>query len=132
MVFPNLMTKFTEDDISKIIVDCAYAVHKSLGPGLLESSYECCMAYEMEKRGLSFERQLPLPIDYDGHKIETAYRLDFLVENEIIIELKAVDKMQPIHLAQIMTYLRHSKIKTGLLINFNTQYFKEGIKRISM
>lgn len=127
-----MLTKQNEQDISKIIVDCAYHVHQSLGPGLLESSYEYCMAFEMEKRGLSFKRQCVLPIQYDDKIVETAYRLDFLVEDEIIIELKSVDKLQPIHQAQIMTYLRHAEIKTGLLINFNVKFFKEGIKRISI
>jgi GxxExxY protein len=127
-----MLTKFNENDISRIIVDCAYVVHQKLGPGLLESSYEYCMAFEMGKRGLSFKRQVSLPIQYDDNIIETAYRLDFLVENEFIIELKAVDKIQSIHQAQIMTYLRHANVKTGLLINFNVQYFKEGVKRISI
>ena len=127
-----MLTKDNETDVSKIIVDCAYHVHKSLGPGLLESSYEYCLAFEMEKRGLEYKRQIPLPIHYDEYVIETAYRIDFLVEDTFIIELKAVEKILPIHQAQLMTYLRHAGKKTGLIINFNVTYFKEGIKRISM
>jgi GxxExxY protein len=125
-----MLTKDNEKDISRIIVDCAFKVHQFLGAGLLESSYETCMAFEMGKRGLNFQKQMSLPIHYDGHNLETAYRLDFMVENEIILELKAVEKFLPIHQAQMLTYLRHAKIKTGLLINFNVKLIKDGIKRI--
>jgi GxxExxY protein len=126
-----MLTKDNEGDISKIVVDCAYKVHVTLGAGLLESSYQTCMAYEMTKRGLTFEKEKPVSIMYDNCFLETAYRLDFLVEDKLIIELKAFEGFKPIHAAQILTYLRHSNIKTGLLINFNVLKIKEGIKRIS-
>jgi GxxExxY protein len=126
-----MFIKQNENDISKIIIDCAYKVYQILGPGLLESSYEYYLAHEMGKRDLVFSNQMPLSIDYDGQTIKTAYRRDFLVENKFILDLKAVDKLQPIHQAQMLNYVRHAGIKTGLLINFNVQYFKEGIKRIS-
>lgn len=127
-----LLLKSNESDISKIVVDCAFKVHNSLGPGLLESSYEACLAHEMHKRDLSYLRQAPLTIHYDGVTVDCGYRLDFIVEKSLIIELKSVDKLAPIHQAQILTYLRHSKIKTGLLINFNVSLIKDGIKRFSI
>jgi len=127
-----MLSKDNEPDISKIIVDCAFKVHTTLGAGLLESSYEACLAHEMLKRGLKIQKQKILPLEYDDIKIDNGYRLDFLVENEIIIELKSCERLLPVHEAQILTYLKLAKIKTGLLINFNTKLIKDGIKRYSL
>lgn len=113
-------------------MDCAFTVHKALGCGLLESAYEGCLAYELTKRGIQFEKQKNLPVYYDQIKIDMGYRLDFLIEDSLIVELKSVEKLAPIHEAQLMTYLKLSRIKTGLLINFNTKLIKDGIKRISL
>jgi GxxExxY protein len=120
------------DIVTQNVIGCAIEVHKILGPGLLESSYESCLTYELINIGLSVERQQLLPITYKGNKIDAGYRLDILLPNKLIIELKAVDKILPIHTAQLITYLKLSGIKTGLLINFNVQKLTTGIKRISI
>ena len=120
----------SENEISKIIVDCAYKVHKSLGPGLLESTYEACMYYELDKNNLVVHKQKVLPVIYDNLKLEAGYRIDLLVENKVIIELKSVKKLDDVHTAQMITYLRLSDCKLGLLINFNVSLIKYGIKRI--
>jgi GxxExxY protein len=127
-----MITKENEQDLSKIAVDSAFAVHKYFGPGLLESAYEACLVHELAKRGLLTERQKTCPILYDGLEIENGYRLDIVVEGALILELKCVEKILPVHQAQIMTYLRLSGIKTGLIINFNTPLIKDEIKRISV
>jgi GxxExxY protein len=119
------------DRIAKEIVDSAFRVHSKLGPGLLESAYEACMAYELMKRGFQVERQKPQPVVYDDLEIEVGYRLDILVDDKIIIELKAVEQMAPIHQAQLMTYLRLSDKSFGFLINFNVPLIKQGIRRIA-
>ncbi len=111
-------------------VDAAFKVHKALGPGLLESVYEACMAYELRKAGLHVERQLALPIVYDGHELDEGFRLDLLVEGKLIIELKSAEKMLPLYLAQTMTYLKLAKRRFGMLINFNVPMIKDGIKRV--
>lgn len=126
-----MLTKENTYDISKIVVDCIFNVHKNLGAGLLESCYESCLAFEMDRRGLKFKKQYPLKVNYDGHEVECGYKLDFLVEDCLILELKSVEKMMPIYEAQLLTYLKHSGIKTGLLINFNVELIKNGIKRFS-
>ncbi|MCK4655012.1 MAG: GxxExxY protein [Candidatus Cloacimonetes bacterium] len=115
--------------IGKQIVDAAFQVHKELGPGLLESAYEACLVSELIERGLRVERQKTLPIFYNGKKLDAGYRLDLLVKNEIIIELKAIEKFLPIHDAQLISYLKLSKKKLGFLINFNVTLIKNGIKR---
>ncbi|WP_299055613.1 GxxExxY protein [uncultured Polaribacter sp.] len=120
----------SENEISKIIVDCAYKVHKSLGPGLLESTYEACLFYELDKSNLVIQKQKVLPVVYDNLKLEAGYRIDLLVENKVIIELKSVKKLEDVHTAQMITYLRLSDCKLGLLINFNVSLIKYGIKRI--
>jgi|TARA_R110002126_G_scaffold124451_4_gene266535 GxxExxY protein len=120
----------SENEISKIIVDCAYKVHKSLGPGLLESTYEACMYYELDKNNLVVHKQKVLPVIYDNLKLEAGYRIDLLVENKVIIELKSVKKLDDVHTAQMITYLKLSDCKLGLLINFNVSLIKYGIKRI--
>jgi GxxExxY protein len=118
------------NEITEKIIGTAIEVHRVLGPGLLESSYEECLAREFELREINFERQKPLPIVYKDLKLECGYRLDFLVENQIIVELKSVDEINPIFLAQVLTYLRLLDKQVGLLINFNVPVLKNGIKRI--
>jgi len=120
----------TENEISKVIFDCALKVHKALGPGLLESAYEECLYYELKKAGLKVEKHKPLPLIYYDVKMEIGYRVDLLLENEVIIENKAVDALNDIHLAQILTYLKLSGCKLGMLINFNVTLIKDGIKRV--
>jgi GxxExxY protein len=117
------------EPLSKTILDCAFEVHTLLGPGLLESAYEECLVFELTKRNLKLERQKTLPVIYKEIKLEIGYRIDILVENSILIELKTVDAINPVHVAQILTYMKFSDIKTGLLINFNVNHLKEGIKR---
>lgn len=119
------------DKIASEIVDAAFKIHSKLGPGLLESAYEACMAHELTKRGFLVERQKPQPVLYDGLEIEVGYRLDILVEDTIIIELKAVEQLAPIHQAQLMTYLKLSGKTLGFLINFNVPLIKQGIRRIA-
>ena len=119
-------------DLTGIILKKAYEVHTALGPGLLESTYEECLCYELSMYGLKVERQKTLPIEYKGIKIENGYRLDIVVEDKVVIELKSVETLLPIHSAQLLTYLKLSKIKHGLLINFNVKSLKEGIKRYAM
>jgi GxxExxY protein len=120
------------NDITREIIGCAIEVHKSLGPGLLESAYEECLAFEMTKKGLSIKRQQPTPVIYKEIKLECGYRIDILVENCIVIELKVVDAIIPIHEAQILTYMKFAKMKIGLLINFNVTVLKNGIKRYKL
>lgn len=120
----------SENEISKVIFDSALRVHKNLGPGLLESAYEECLFYELQKRGLNVEKQKPLPLIYEEVKLEIGYRLDLLVENKVVIEIKAVEALNDVHLAQVLTYLKLSDCKLGLLINFNVALIKDGIKRV--
>lgn len=118
------------DEITESVLGAAIEVHKTLGPGLLESVYEECLALEFKSRGLDFQRQLSLPIEYKGCTVNAAYRIDFLVKQSVILEIKAVEKLEPIHEAQILTYLKLLKIDRGLLINFNVPLLKNGIKRM--
>jgi GxxExxY protein len=120
------------DFLTQKVIGCAIEVHKELGPGLLEPSYECCLMYEFARKGILAENQVVLPINYKGVLIESGYRIDILLPEKLIIELKAVDKLLPIHTAQMITYLKLSDIKTGLLINFNVQKLTNGLKRISL
>jgi GxxExxY protein len=120
----------TLNDITGQIVDAAMKVHTALGPGLLESAYEACLAFELTKRGLRVERQLALPVTYDEVRIDVGYRLDLLVEGQVIVELKAVAELIPIFEAQLLTHLKLSNLKVGLLINFNVEHLKHGIKRM--
>lgn len=120
----------TENEISKVIFDSALKVHKNLGPGLLESAYEACLFYELQKSGLNVVKQKPLPLVYEEVKLEIGYRLDLLVENKVIIEVKAVEALNDVHLAQVLTYLKLSECKLGLLINFNVALIKNGIRRV--
>jgi GxxExxY protein len=116
--------------ISGKIVDLAMKVHTALGPGLLESTYEACLFHELKKAGLKVLSQVALPINYNGVTIELGYRIDLLVEDEIIVELKSVEKIIPLYQAQLMSYLKLSGKRLGLLINFNVIHLKDGIKRI--
>jgi len=112
------------------IIGAAIEVHQTLGPGLLESAYEECLAHEMHLRGLAFMRQVPLPVAYKGVGLDCAYRLDFLVDNTVVIELKSVEALLPIHIAQVLTYLKLGNWKLGLLINFNVPLLKNGVRRL--
>ena len=118
------------EEVGKQIVDAAIKVHRKLGPGLLESAYQTCLAYELRKRGLHVECELPQPIEYDGIQIETGYRLDMLVENQVIVENKTVEVLLPIHEAQLLTYLRLRDCRLGYLINWHVPLIKDGIKRM--
>lgn len=118
------------NEISGEIIDSAMKVHSTLGAGLLESVYEICLSHELRKRGLRVETQVALPVFYDGIKLDAGYRIDLLVENAIIIELKTVEHFLPIHEAQLLSYLKLSGKKLGLLLNFNVVHFKNGIKRL--
>jgi len=118
------------DDITRAIIGSAIEIHRELGPGLLESAYEKCLVYELQEKGFQTERQKPLPINYKGVKLDAAYHLDVVVENKIILELKSVESLLPIHTAQLLSYLRLSNLHVGLLINFNVPKLKDGIKRI--
>ena len=117
------------NQITKIIIGCAIEVHKELGPGLLESAYEECLVYELRKAGLNAERQVPVPVIYKEIKLECGYRMDILVEKTVIVELKTVDSLIPVHEAQILTHMKFAKKEVGLLINFNVILLKNGIKR---
>ena len=117
------------NDITYKIIGCAYEVHKILGPGLLESTYETCLCYELEKQGLKFEKQKELMINYKGTTLNNGYRIDILVEDSIVLELKSVENLLPIHTAQILTYLKLSEHNLGLLINFNVTNLQNGIHR---
>ena len=120
----------TENELSKIAVDCIFKVHKNLGPGLLESAYEECLIHELLKTNLPIERQKPLPLIYETVKLEIGYRVDILFDNKLLIEIKAVEALNDVHKAQVITYLKLSGCKLGLLVNFNVALIKDGIKRI--
>jgi GxxExxY protein len=121
----------TENEIAKIIVDAAYQIHVRLGPGLLESVYETVLAYELKKRGLNVVRQVPVPVIYDDLEFEEGFRADLIVEDRVIIELKSVESIQPVHKKQLLTYLRLTDRRLGLLINFGDTLIKDGISRIA-
>jgi GxxExxY protein len=120
----------TENELSSIVFDAGLKVHRTLGPGLLESAYEECLYYELQKSGLSVAKQKALPLVYEEVKLDAGYRIDLLVENKLIVEIKAVEALSDLHLAQILTYLKLSGCKLGLLINFNTKLFKDGVRRV--
>ena len=120
----------TENEIASIVFESALKVHKRLGPGLLESAYEECMFYELKKKNLKVEKQKALPLIYDEVRLDIGYRLDLIIEDKFIVEIKAVESLNDIHLAQILTYLRLSDCKLGMLINFNVTLLKNGVKRV--
>ena len=125
MTEKELLNRITES-----IIGAAIEVHRALGPGLLESAYEACLAFELVERGLKVEQQKPLPVVYRDVRLDCGYRLDLLVEEKVIVEIKAVDRLAPIHQAQLLSYLRLSGCKVGLLINFNVKVLKDGIRRV--
>ena len=118
------------EELSNKVIGCAIEVHRNLGPGLLESTYEQCIAHELKIEGMAFKLQYPLPVEYKGIKLDCGYRIDLLVDNCLIVELKSVENVLPIHQAQLLTYMKLSGIKIGLLMNFNVKYMKNGIKRM--
>ncbi|MRX37673.1 GxxExxY protein [Flavobacterium sp. LC2016-23] len=120
----------TENELSKVVFNCSLKVHQTLGPGLLESAYEECLYYELKKTGLEIQKQKPLPLIYEEVKLDIGYRLDIIIENKLILEIKAVDALNEIHFAQLLTYLKLTGCKLGLLINFNVALIKNGIRRI--
>lgn len=119
-----------QERIASEIVDTAIKVHTKLGPGLLEGAYEACVVYELTKRGLTVRSQVPMPVRYDDIVLDIGYRLDILVENEVVLELKAIEKFMPIHSAQLLSYLRLGNYRIGFLLNFNTVHMRDGIKRV--
>ncbi len=121
-----------ENELSGQVIGAAIEVHKQLGPGLLESAYEECLAHEMKLRGIFFERQKAVPLTYKGVQLDCGYRLDFLVDGLVVVELKTVKNFEPVHEAQMITYLRLTNKKLGLLLNFHTPLMKKGIKRIAL
>jgi len=120
----------TENEIAKVIVDCAYKVHTTLGPGLLESVYESVLAFELDKHSLKVERQKPLPVVYENIRLEEGFRADLMVSDKVIVELKSVEEVAPVHKKQLLTYLRLADKRLGLLINFGVARIKDGITRI--
>lgn len=121
-----------DNELTGQVIGAAIEVHKNLGPGLLESAYEACLCRELELKGLPFVRQQDLPLEYKGLKVNCAYRLDVVVSNEVVVELKVCDKIEPIHEAQLLTYLKLTGLTVGLLINFNVPVLKDGIKRLAL
>jgi len=120
----------TENEITEKVIGCAIEVHKLLGPGLLESAYLECLFYELQKTGLYVEKQKPLPLIYKGMKLDAGYRIDILVESKVILELKSVEALNDIHIAQVLTYMKLSDCKLGLLMNFNVLRLVDGLKRL--
>jgi GxxExxY protein len=120
----------SEDDISNIIIGCAIDIHRMLGPGLLESAYRACLSYELTEKGLMVVQEKPMPVIYKEIKLEQGYRMDLLVENKVVVELKRVEAINEVHVAQLLTYLKLGDYRLGLIINFQTKLLKQGIKRI--
>lgn len=126
----RLCVKMTENEIATIIVDCCYKVHIILGPGLLESVYEEILTYELLKAGLSIRRQHPIPVIYETVKLDLGFLADLIVEDKVVIEIKSVESIAPVHGKQVLTYLRLTDLKLGILVNFNEALIKDGIKRV--
>ena len=122
--------EFTENEIAKIVFESGLQIHKTIGPGLLESAYEECLYFDLVNAGLEVEKQKSLPLIYKEIKLDAGYRVDFLIGNKVIIEIKSIEALHPIHTAQVLTYLKLSNCKLALLINFNVLLFKDGVKRI--
>ncbi|WP_138501187.1 GxxExxY protein [Nostoc sp. PA-18-2419] len=120
-----------ENNLSGVIIGCGMRVHTALGPGLLESAYEKCLYYELRKKGLNVGKQVPLPLIYEEVKLDYVYQLDLIVENQVIIEVKSVESINPIHSVQLLTYLKLTNCKLGLILNFNVLHLREGIKRVA-
>ena len=121
----------TENELGDAILGCAIRVHKALGPGLLESAYEACLAHEFETCGLTYSRQLVLPVTYDGLRIDAGYRIDLLVADLVVIEVKAVEKLLDVHRAQLLSYLKLGNYRLGYILNFNVTLMKDGISRLA-
>ena len=117
------------EEVSNRVIGCAIEVHRELGPGLLESAYEQCLAYELNRAGIKFQLQVPLPVEYKQIKLDCGYRIDLFVDDRLIVELKRVEHVLKIHEAQLLTYMKLTKVKIGLLMNFNVEILKQGIKR---
>jgi GxxExxY protein len=120
----------TENELATIVVDCCFKIHTKIGPGLLESVYEEVLAYELKKRGLAFTRQQGIPVYYDEVKLDIGFRSDIIVENKVIVEIKSIEEVAPVHQKQLLTYLRLTDKRLGLLVNFNVALIKDGIQRI--
>ena len=127
---PQKAKSMTENEISSKIIGCAIKVHKSLGPGLLESAYQECLFYELKKCGMSVKKQFPMPLTYEEVQLDFGYRLDLLVEDRVVVEIKSVESLNDVHMAQTLTYMKLGEYKLGLLINFNVTLLKKGIKRL--
>ena len=121
----------TENEIAKIVVDLCVKIHKTLGPGLLESVYEAALVYELKKLGIAVEQQIGIPVEYDHLHLDIGFRADLIIENKVIVELKSVETLLPVHKKQLLTYLKLTKFKLGLLANFNVDLMKDGIVRIA-
>ena len=126
------VTEAQRDPLTERVIGAAIEVHRSLGPGLLESAYEECLCYELHVAGLTYRRQVDLPVTYKSVRLDCGYRMDLVVEERLVMELKTVEKILPIHEAQLLTYLRLSGIRTGLLVNFNTPALRQGLKRMRL
>jgi GxxExxY protein len=124
------MTPDTRDPLTSQVIGLAIEVHRGLGPGLLESAYEECLCFELKEHGLAFRRQVALPVAYKSVKLDCGYRLDMVIEDNLIVELKTVERLLPVHDAQLLTYLKLSGVRTGLLMNFNVPVLKDGIRRL--
>jgi GxxExxY protein len=124
------MIIMTENELSKIVFNCALKVHQNLGPGLLESAYEECLFYELKKTGYDIQKQKALPLVYEEVRLDIGYRIDIIIENKLILEIKSVEILNDVHFAQLLTYLKLTDCKLGLLINFNVHLIKNGIKRV--
>ena len=127
-----MASAWENDLLTEKILGFAIEVHRQLGPGLLESAYEECLSYELSQSGIGFRRQVPLPVIYKSIRLDCGYRIDIVVEDQVILELKTVERLMPIHEAQILTYLKLSGLHTGLLLNFNSAVLKDGIRRIRL
>ena len=127
-----MLTQRENDLLTEKVIGFAIEVHRQLGPGLLESAYEECLCYELGQSGLGFRRQVPLPVVYKAIRLDCGYRIDVVVEEQVILELKTVERLMPIHEAQILTYLKLSGLHTGLLLNFNSAVLKDGMRRIML
>ncbi len=127
-----MATPQERDALTEKVIGFAIEVHRQLGPGLLESAYEECLCYELKEHGVCFRRQVPLPVIYKGVRLDCGYRLDVLVEDELILELKTVERLMPVHEAQMLTYLKLRGVRTGLLLNFNAPVLKDGLRRIML
>jgi len=127
-----MATPSERDPLTDQAIGFAIEVHRHLGPGLLESAYEECLCYELNEHGIGFKRQMPLPVVYKSVRLDCGYRIDIVVENRLILELKSTERLLPIHEAQVLTYMRLSGVSTGLLLNFNTPVLKDGIRRLML